>query len=153
MTALERAPFAPYTFVMKRRNFFRFSALGLLALAGGGLYARRSNASAYYSGPISDHFDGVRFFNPGGSPPGNFMGLMKWRFNGERATWPESYPSPFPFAKPEARIEGRDMRLTFVGHASFLIQTAGLNILIDPVWSQRTSPCGGVTWPPDAPRT
>ncbi|MGO4317571.1 MULTISPECIES: MBL fold metallo-hydrolase [Agrobacterium] len=140
MAVLERRRLASYTFPMKRRNFFRFSALGLLALAGGGLFARRSNASAYYTGPVSDHFDGVRFFNPGGSPPGNFMGLLKWRFNGERATWPENYPSPFPFAKPEPRIDGKDIRVTFVGHASFLIQTAGLNILIDPVWSQRTSP-------------
>ncbi len=68
------------------------------------------------------------------------MGLLKWRFNGERAKWPESYPSPFPFAKPDSRVEGKDIRVTFIGHASFLIQTAGLNILIDPVWSERTSP-------------
>ena len=32
------------------------------------------------------------------------------------------------------------MRLSFVGHASWLIQTAGLNILIDPIWSERASP-------------
>ena len=32
------------------------------------------------------------------------------------------------------------MRLSFVGHASWLIQTAGLNILVDPVWSMRASP-------------
>jgi len=32
------------------------------------------------------------------------------------------------------------VRLAFVGHVSWLIQTAGLNILIDPVWSQRASP-------------
>ncbi len=31
-------------------------------------------------------------------------------------------------------------RLSFVGHASWLIQTAGLNILVDPVWSERASP-------------
>jgi L-ascorbate metabolism protein UlaG (beta-lactamase superfamily) len=29
---------------------------------------------------------------------------------------------------------------TVVGHASFLVQTAGLNILIDPHWSERSSP-------------
>ena len=28
----------------------------------------------------------------------------------------------------------------YIGHASFLIQTAGLNILLDPVWSKRASP-------------
>ena len=32
------------------------------------------------------------------------------------------------------------MRLSFVGHASWLIQTSGLNILVDPVWSERVSP-------------
>lgn len=30
--------------------------------------------------------------------------------------------------------------MVFVGHASFLVQTAGLNILLDPVWSVRASP-------------
>lgn len=124
---------------MNRRRFLRWIGLGAL-LAGGGLYARQSSASAYYQGPLSDHFDGVRFFNPGGEEPGNFMGLLKWRFNGEKATWPEDYPSPYPTAKPEPRVNGSDLRVTFVGHASFLIQTAGLNMLIDPVWSQRTSP-------------
>jgi L-ascorbate metabolism protein UlaG (beta-lactamase superfamily) len=32
------------------------------------------------------------------------------------------------------------VRISYVGHASFLIQTAGLNILLDPVWSKRASP-------------
>jgi L-ascorbate metabolism protein UlaG (beta-lactamase superfamily) len=30
--------------------------------------------------------------------------------------------------------------VTYVGHASWLIQTAGLNLLLDPIWSQRASP-------------
>jgi L-ascorbate metabolism protein UlaG (beta-lactamase superfamily) len=34
------------------------------------------------------------------------------------------------------------MRVAFAGHASFLIQAAGLNILTDPVWSERASPFG-----------
>jgi L-ascorbate metabolism protein UlaG (beta-lactamase superfamily) len=32
------------------------------------------------------------------------------------------------------------VRVSFVGHASFLIQGAGLNILTDTVWSERASP-------------
>jgi L-ascorbate metabolism protein UlaG (beta-lactamase superfamily) len=32
------------------------------------------------------------------------------------------------------------LRVSYVGHASLLIQTAGLNILLDPVWSKRASP-------------
>ena len=47
-----------------------------------------------------------------------------------------------PGLKPDARVEG--IRITSIGHASFLIQTAGLNILIDPVWSDRASPFKGI---------
>ena len=42
--------------------------------------------------------------------------------------------------RPPARVDGDKVRLSFVGHASWLIQTAGLNILVDPVWSERASP-------------
>jgi L-ascorbate metabolism protein UlaG (beta-lactamase superfamily) len=39
---------------------------------------------------------------------------------------------------PEERVAG--MRATIVGHASVLIQAGGLNVLTDPVWSERASP-------------
>jgi L-ascorbate metabolism protein UlaG (beta-lactamase superfamily) len=39
---------------------------------------------------------------------------------------------------PPARVGG--LRITLVGHASFLVQTAGRNLLVDPVWSDRASP-------------
>ena len=42
--------------------------------------------------------------------------------------------------RPPARVDGPEWRISYVGHASLLIQTAGLNILIDPVWSERASP-------------
>jgi L-ascorbate metabolism protein UlaG (beta-lactamase superfamily) len=32
------------------------------------------------------------------------------------------------------------LRVALVGHASYLVQAGGLNILIDPVWSERASP-------------
>ena len=34
------------------------------------------------------------------------------------------------------------MRVTWVGHASVLVETPALNILTDPVWSQRAGPLG-----------
>ena len=46
----------------------------------------------------------------------------------------------FAVCRPSAGA-GRGLpRISYVGHASFLIQTAGLNILLDPVWSERASP-------------
>ena len=59
--------------------------------------------------------------------------------NGDRQKWPEWAPSPYS-DKPPARVDGPEWRISYVGHASLLLQTAGLNILIDPVWSERVSP-------------
>jgi L-ascorbate metabolism protein UlaG (beta-lactamase superfamily) len=104
--------------------------------------ATRLGGNAYYSGPVSDHFDGTHFFNPGGTPPRGFAELLRWQFGGGRVAWPESVPSPFPPDRPPARVEGAALRVSFVGHATFLIQGNGLNILTDPVWSERASPFG-----------
>ena len=38
------------------------------------------------------------------------------------------------------RANGRDPTLTWIGHASFLIQLAGVNVLVDPQFSERASP-------------
>jgi L-ascorbate metabolism protein UlaG (beta-lactamase superfamily) len=97
----------------------------------------------YYTGPISDHFDGVRFFDPHGVPARSRRDLLRWladrRWRGTRAKWPVRVPSPYA-DRPPARVEGSTWRISYVGHASFLIQTAGLNILLDPMWSKRASP-------------
>lgn len=94
----------------------------------------------YYAGPPSDHFDGVRFFNPDGAPLKGFGEFLRWRLGRERAPWPASWPSPFPPAVPASRLPASVLRVTLVGHATLLIQTGGLNILTDPVWSERASP-------------
>src|SRR5262249_51460300 len=53
--------------------------------------------------------------------------------------WPAWAPSPY-VDRPPARVEGASWRISYVGHASWLIQTGGLNVLLDPVWSPRVSP-------------
>tara|TARA_R110000751_G_scaffold107645_1_gene203824 strand:+ start:3259 stop:4290 length:1032 start_codon:yes stop_codon:yes gene_type:complete len=94
----------------------------------------------YFKGPVSNHFDGSVFFNPGGSAPNGLKDLLKWQFGEKPNKWPEHYESPFGSAKPDAEVNGNDLRVTMVGHATMLIQVAGLNILTDPVWSPRVSP-------------
>jgi L-ascorbate metabolism protein UlaG (beta-lactamase superfamily) len=95
----------------------------------------------YYRGPPSDHYDGERFFNPGVKPPparnpGRFF--SRFATASGRAEWPEHVPvSP---TVPPRRVAGDEMRVTWIGHATVLVQTQGLNILTDPVWSRRTSP-------------
>jgi len=93
--------------------------------------------NSYYDGPVSDHFDGQRFFNPGEAPTDRSLGeILRWRRSAPDNPWPRSIPvTP---TVPEPRVEG--LRATMVGHATLLIQLAGLNILTDPVWSNRASP-------------
>lgn len=98
------------------------------------------HGNRYYRGPVSDHFDGALFFNPGPCRQNGWREIMRWQFGGGASAWPKSFDSPFPQAHPAARIEGDDLRITMIGHATLLIQTAGLNILTDPVWADRASP-------------
>lgn len=97
-----------------------------------------------YDGPVSDHFDGLHFFDPDGAPPKSLAEVLRWQFgvDRQRQAWPEWVPSPHADTPPPG-VDGDKVRLSFVGHASWLIQTAGLNILVDPVWSARASP---VSW-------
>jgi L-ascorbate metabolism protein UlaG (beta-lactamase superfamily) len=99
--------------------------------------------SRYYNGPVSDHFDGTRFFTPDGPPPKGRRDLLRWlvdrRRRAPKAKWPAWAPSPYA-DRPPPRVDGAIWRISYVGHASLLIQTAGLNMLLDPVWSQRVSP-------------
>ncbi|HEV2816288.1 MAG TPA: MBL fold metallo-hydrolase [Allosphingosinicella sp.] len=94
----------------------------------------------YYRGPVSDHFDGRHFFNPGARAsrrpdPGRY--LNRWA-SGERAPWPETVPVR-PTVPPR-RVMGADMLVTWIGHSTVLVQTAGLNLITDPIWSDRASP-------------
>jgi len=99
--------------------------------------------SRYYDGPRSDHFDGERFFDPHGVAPRTRRDLLRWhlhrRARAARAKWPAWAPSPY-IDRPPARVQGAALRISYVGHASMLLQTAGLNLLLDPVWSKRVSP-------------
>jgi len=86
------------------------------------------------------HFDGRRYFNPEGTPPSGFRKFLRWQFGKRGEPWPDKVPSPFPPDHPPPRIEGPALRVSFVGHASFLLQANGVNLLTDPVWSDRASP-------------
>ena len=100
----------------------------------------------YYRGPVSDHFDGERFINPDGaddalSPPGGTGTMLRYvTARDNRPVWPDRVAvTP---GKPPARVEGDRMLATWVGHATVLVQTQGLNILTDPVWSKSAGPFG-----------
>jgi len=87
------------------------------------------------TGP-SDHFDGRRFFNPNGANGQPFWMVPRMLLT-PRTRWPSVVPVE-PRRPPRAGPD--DVVVTFIGHATFLIQVAGISLLIDPVYAERASP-------------
>ena len=91
-----------------------------------------------YKGETSDHFDGKVFSNPGGIKAKKLRDVIKWSMNRQRQPWKEIAEIKH-WPKPVSRIYDA-IKITFINHSTFLIQVEGINILTDPIWSQRTSP-------------
>lgn len=121
-------------------GWFRNSLIGAGALAGGLFLLARTLDPGPMDIPVSDHFDGERFSLPGGQQIGakGLQDLWRWQTTRQPAPWPDYVPvAP---VVPEARVAGGRIAATMVGHATVLLQTEGLNILTDPIWSERASP-------------
>ncbi|QEE42163.1 MULTISPECIES: MBL fold metallo-hydrolase [unclassified Methylobacterium] len=124
---------------MKRRSLLTVaSAATVMTLGGVGYAAHRRGKNPYYRGPESDHFDGLRFFLPDQATDKSLPDVLRWQAKRQREPWPKSYPSPFPADRPPER--SGSLRVVLIGHASYLVQVAGRNILIDPVFARRASP-------------
>lgn len=123
----------------------------------------------YYTGPESGHYDGARFFNPGGDdtarPPagrnrGDFLARLITGSDG-RPPWPDIVPVTQGYGAAEAtlcpatsrrvtenwkrcvdKVDPTRMFATWIGHASVLVQSGGINILTDPIYSERAGPFG-----------
>ncbi len=97
----------------------------------------------YYKGPVTDHFDGKKFHMPEYPAGGHktLFDVLKWRLMTKRTPWPEWVD--YTQTKPLPAVEGADLKTTFINHSTVLIQTQGVNILTDPIYSKRASP---LTW-------
>ena len=100
---------------------------------------KKHSKNRYYQGPPSEHFDGERFFSRDAPSDKSAADLLKFLAGTRFESWPRVIDNPPP-APVLQRIDGAALRVTTIGHASHLIQTRGLNILVDPVWSLRASP-------------
>ncbi|MDD0852067.1 MBL fold metallo-hydrolase [Halobacteriovorax sp. GB3] len=95
-------------------------------------------SSTPYSGPKSDHFNGKTFENylkdPGKK---SFWRFVKMKYFDD--PWPK-WPTEFDKVKPVAPDKTHQAKVTFINHATLLIQLDHQNILTDPIWSNRASP-------------
>jgi L-ascorbate metabolism protein UlaG (beta-lactamase superfamily) len=122
---------------MNRRRLFKILAAPFLVVSGGAAWAGyRRNANPYYNGPVTANFDGVRFTD-GRPVTKGLREVLRWQWQGGREPWPATY-APAGRDKPPSR--SASLRVSHIGHASFLIQVAGVNLLVDPVLSERASP-------------
>ncbi|MEO6245246.1 MAG: MBL fold metallo-hydrolase [Opitutaceae bacterium] len=88
--------------------------------------------------PLSDHFNGKTFFQPHHAHAGGLRRFWRWKFTSKPKPWPANItleprwrPQPWSAAQVIA---------TWIGHATFLIESPRLNLLLDPVFSERVSP-------------
>jgi L-ascorbate metabolism protein UlaG (beta-lactamase superfamily) len=88
------------------------------------------------------HFDGERFFNPDAPQARGFFDALKWKWT-SRPEGSQGFVDDVATARPPARVEGAQLRVTMVNHSTVLIQQNGVNVLTDPIWSERASP---VSW-------
>ena len=92
----------------------------------------------FYRGPATDHFDGQHFYNSGAGLRGTGS-VLRWLANRKPGPW-RKWIDEAPGAQPPERVADGNLRVTFVGHSTVLIQMDGVNILTDPIWSMRASP-------------
>jgi L-ascorbate metabolism protein UlaG (beta-lactamase superfamily) len=92
--------------------------------------------------PVSDHCDGERFFNPHANAR-PLQDVITWMRTRQKSAWPANVPlSPYP--PPPQSVDPGRVAVTFIGHSTFLIRTASMAIVTDPVFTRRAGPFGRV---------
>jgi len=111
----------------------------LLAFAAIGLAAGAHATDA-------DHRDGRHFVNPQvADSHGGLLGFLRARLFGDDdwATYDPARDGPIPQAAPKIVPPGavtENAVVTWIGHATVLIQHQGVNVLTDPIFTQYASP-------------
>jgi N-acyl-phosphatidylethanolamine-hydrolysing phospholipase D len=86
--------------------------------------------------------------NYAGFEPKSLADVLRWRWAAHRSGVPRPPRGPIPSMAPDLAFlqanarAGAAMRpaVTWIGHATVLAQLGGLNVLTDPVFSERASP-------------
>lgn len=91
----------------------------------------------------TDNFKGGIFLNPvptGVMQPGSFFRVMRKFFQKHPGREPEQALGPFAVDPTVFQTPSQDLRVTWLGHSTLLIETGGKRLLTDPVWYNRASP-------------
>jgi len=112
----------------------KFLFPGTLFLFAGCLF----NGSTY-SGSGNPHYIKDRFENIEEHEYHGFLDLLYWRLTRDPGHW-DDYRDYQPGPAPPAAVGQGHLRVTFINHATVLVQMDGMNVLTDPIYSLRASP-------------
>ena len=79
------------------------------------------------------------FRNASGRATHRLADVLRWLLTRSPGPWP-THVEDVQVASPAARVDDGSIRATVIGHATVLVQVAGLNVLTDPVMSTRIGP-------------
>jgi L-ascorbate metabolism protein UlaG (beta-lactamase superfamily) len=125
----------------------------LSVLLAMGLLTGCSRVNTYYDAGLPHHRpDGFR--NNYGFHTQDSADVWRWQFERWRAGLPHAPTSPLvPVVAdvPWIKAPSDDVRVTWVGHSTLLVQIGAFNLLTDPIFSERASPvsfAGPKRWQP-----
>ena len=107
--------------------------------------ATRNPSGRGVSDAATHHVPGGAFRNPWpDSEPHGWLDVLRWSLQRRRQALAPTPPrGSFPVAAPAIaypRVGATGFSATWIGHSTVLLQLGGLNILTDPVFSQRAFP-------------
>lgn len=93
--------------------------------------------NAYPSSTSTPPFNHGRYANPDFKK--SWLDLVQYAWQRQPGEWHRNLALP-PGPPPPRQVLGSALRVTVVNHATVLIQSGGINVLTDPIWSERASP-------------
>ncbi|MEO7126541.1 MAG: MBL fold metallo-hydrolase [Nakamurella sp.] len=103
--------------------------------------SQRGIRDSLSTAPRSSHFNGHRFRNAepeAGLSVGQMLGMLPSYLAADKTGKKPS--APVPLMRPDFPDTASELAVTWLGHASVLIEIDGYRVLADPVFSDRVSP-------------